>query len=65
MSVIGGECHLDSLSKLGSEAAEWSRRTNRRNRHGMARSPRWHSVFHSVDLGQKRFYMPSTIQWRG
>ena len=63
--MIGGECHLDSLSKLGSDAAEWSRRMNRCNRDGMARWSRWHSVFHTVHLGWKRFYMQATIQWRG
>lgn len=61
--MIGGECHLDSLSKLSSDAAEWNRRMNRSNRDGMARSPRWHFVFQSVDLGWKRFYMQATIQW--
>ena len=40
MSAIGGECHLDSLSKLGSDAAEWSRKMNRSNRDGMARRSR-------------------------
>lgn len=65
MSAIGGECHLDSLSKLSSDAAEWNRRMNRRNRDGMARRSRWHSVFHTVHLGWKRFYMQATIQWRG